>query len=324
MSDYKHIDAKVLSAAFLVAHGLHHPDWEKSYDLLKTGIAVEHRDAAWAEILDLWLNLLKRDLGEGYFLIREQETILLCNQSSETARRLLAYCVMTVNKVRQCLGRTAWEGDAGQVIVLVFADDQTYYQYVSHYSKDGEQATSGGMSIRRGHPHIAIPYLDPFQVAHAIVHELAHDSVAHLPLPNWLNEALAQNIEKLVLSVGNGPHHLDAPLMWDELAERHFAFWNEENIQRFWAGKSFFEPGDSNELSYSLAEVFLKLMSDRCNPTAFRAFLEAASYDDSGVAAAKKVLNVELGEIAATFLGKGDWKPRPESFAQIWAQSGEE
>src|SRR5213594_12600 len=31
------------------------------------------------------------------------------------------------------------------------------------------------------------------------------------------------------------------------------------NIQTFWAGTSFFVPGDSNELSYSLAEVFLNV-----------------------------------------------------------------
>jgi hypothetical protein len=36
--------------------------------------------------------------------------------------------------------------------------------------------------------------------------------------------------------------------------DRHLSFWNAENIQRFWAGKSFYEPGEPNELSYSLAQ----------------------------------------------------------------------
>lgn len=113
-----------------------------------------------------------------------------------------------------------------------------------------------------------------------------------------------------------------APVMWDELAERHFAFWSEDNIQSFWAGTSFYIPGDSNELSYSLAQVFVKLLTERRDAAAFRAFLETARHDDAGQTAAMDILGSDLGEIAATFLGEGNWRPQRKAMKSCWETAG--
>jgi hypothetical protein len=110
--------------------------------------------------------------------------------------------------------------------------------------------------------------------------------------------------------------------MWHELAERHFAFWNEENFQPFWAGTSFFQPGDPNQLSYSLDEVCVKLLSEKGDATSFGAFLEAARSDDAGQTAALDVLGVDLGEIAGTFLGEGNWRPRRRAMIACWESAG--
>src|SRR4029077_14574787 len=45
-----------------------------------------------------------------------------------------------------------------------------------------------------------------------------------------------------------------------DLRDRHLTFWNPETIQKFWSGVSFREPGESNQLSYSLAEIFVNLI----------------------------------------------------------------
>jgi len=112
------------------------------------------------------------------------------------------------------------------------------------------------------------------------------------------------------------------PIMWDELAERHFAFWNEANIQSFWAGTSFYVPGDSNELSYSLAQVFLKLLQERAQGDAFRVFLEAATQDDAGQTAAMDVIGIDLGDIAGEFLGEGCWRPQRKAMKACWEAAG--
>jgi hypothetical protein len=113
-----------------------------------------------------------------------------------------------------------------------------------------------------------------------------------------------------------------APIMWDELAERHFAFWTESNIQSFWAGTSFYQPGDANALSYSLAEVLLKLLTERTDRNAFRAFLQSSRQDDAGQTASLDILGVDLGEIAGRFLGEGSWRPRRRAMIECWETAG--
>ena len=112
------------------------------------------------------------------------------------------------------------------------------------------------------------------------------------------------------------------PLMWHELKERHLDFWNEETLQSFWAGNSFYIPGDSNELSYSLAEVFVRLLSESKEKVYLERFLEHARPEDAGQGAALDILETDLGEIAGTFLGPGKWRPSPAAISKSWKQWG--
>ena len=106
------------------------------------------------------------------------------------------------------------------------------------------------------------------------------------------------------------------PLMWEELAGRHHAFWNEENIQSFWAGTSFEENQESQELSYSLAEVLVHLPGE--NREAFLEFVSRAQFDDAGLTAALDCRGVCLGERAGTFLGEGNWRPVRKAKVDRW------
>ena len=80
-----------------------------------------------------------------------------------------------------------------------------------------------------------------------------HNCVAHLPLLVWLNEGLAVVFDR---TVAQGRQ----PILDHESRDRHLGFWNEKSIQKSWAGVSFGEPGDSNQLSYSLAEILVNLL----------------------------------------------------------------
>ena len=105
-------------------------------------------------------------------------------------------------------------------------------------------------------------------------------------------------------------------LLDGELRDRHLAFWNRESIQKFWAGVSFDQPGDSNELSYSLAEIVVNLMMSR--PEDFRAFLRLAQWGDAGQTAALDCLGMDLGQVMGTFLGEGDWRPCRKPMVAFW------
>lgn len=312
------IKPEALETAFHFEDGFHRADWSFIGQWIDSNIAPLEMDEAWSEAALLWTTRLREDLGGEYFILQSRQTILLCDQSQETARRLLDYTGRAKVTIKEQLGPIAWRGTLSKGVVLVFSDQDDYYQYLSHHTPDGEQAGSGGVCIHSGYTHIAIPWCDQAVAANAIVHELTHECLAHLPLPQWLNEGVAVTLQNAIAPLG----FIHAPIMGHDLAERHFAFWTGENIQSFWAGTSFYQPGDPNELSYSLAEVLVKLLSERGDATAFRAFLQAAQPNDAGQTAAWEILGADLGEIAGTFLGEGNWRPQRKAMIACWEAAG--
>jgi hypothetical protein len=48
------------------------------------------------------------------------------------------------------------------------------------------------------------------------------------------------------------------------------------------------------------------------------AFLKLAHRSDAGQTAAIECLGVDLGNMMATFLGEGDWRPRRKAMVELW------
>ena len=323
-----------LAAAFSFQESFHRVDWDLVRQWIDSHLSPADREEAWNEAALLWISKLGEDLGGDYIILQSPQTVLLCDRPLETARWLLDYAGRAAVTIKEHLGDTAWQGAFAKAVVLVFSDDDDYYQYLAHHTPDGEQAASGGVCIHSGYTHIAVLWRDELEAANVIIHELTHDCLAHLPLPLWLNEGVAVTLQRAIAPTprGLGQSEQDAlyaasidwraPIMWDELAERHFAFWTEKPIQAFWAGTSFYQPGEGNELSYSLAEVFLRLLIERTDRNSFRAFLESAQQDDAGQTAAMDILAIDLGEIARTFLGEGDWRPQRKAMIACWDAAG--
>lgn len=325
---------EALEGAFVVKDGFHRANWGFVRRYIDSNVDLEDVSDAWNEAALLWVQKIRDDLGGEFFVVQSVRTILLCDRPLATATWLLDCAERAAETIKDHLGSTAWGGWTGKNVMLIFSDEDDYYQYLAHHSPDGEQAKSGGVCIHSGYTHIAFPWYDEVEATNTIVHELVHDCLAHLTLPLWLNEGLAVTMQKAVApprhSVGQSQQDAlfsaaigwRAPIMWDELAERHFAFWTEENIQSFWTGVSFYQPGDPNQLSYSLAEVLLKLLSERGDAAGFRTFVEAARPDDAGQTAAMDILGADLGEIAGTFLGKGNWRPQRKAMIACWEAAG--
>jgi hypothetical protein len=327
------ITHEALDATFSFENGFHRADWESIRCWIDSQVQQVDIEKAWNEAALLWVKKIRDDLGGDYFILQSPQTVLLCDQPLASARWLLDYAGRAVIAVRDQLGHIAWHGASGKNVVFVFSDQDDYYQYLAYHLPDGEQAASGGVCIHSGYTHIAVPWRDPLDAANAIIHELTHDCLSHLPLPVWLNEGIAVTLQKAIAPPRSaaGESELNAlfasinwnpPIMWDELADRHFAFWTQENIQAFWAGTSFSLPGDANELSYSLAEVFLKLIAEQTDRATFQAFVHSATQDDAGQTAAMEVLAIDLAQIASTFLGEGNWRPRRKAMIEARERAG--
>jgi hypothetical protein len=292
---------------FEMVEGFSRPDWGTIRRFIDANISAGDFDIAWNCVAERWLEQLSQDMGRECRVGRSQNFLCLSDLEEKTTQSVLSYSESVVGVIRETLREAAWTGYHGKHVLLLFADQDDYFAYISYYYGDGSHALSGGVFLGDGYCHIALPYANALTAEHALVHELVHNLLFHLAIPAWLNEGLAMVIERRVL---RQPFPVD-----QDLVERHAGFWNEKNIQFFWAGTSFDEPGDSNELSYSLAEIFVVLLSEKAGD--FIPFILSADWHDAGQDAALKCLGLDLGEFAAGFLGPGNWRPQRKAISNL-------
>jgi hypothetical protein len=239
---------------------------------------------------------LREDLGGTYRCYETKNFLFLGAEGRRVSDALLAYAENSQEVIAAQIGKLAPRNVYGKHVLLVLSDADDYYTYISHFYPDGTHNTSSGVFITAGgYSHIAI------------THELVHNNLFHLPIPTWLNEGLAQRVEGIVVGRAAG---LDR-----EMAQRHREFWDEESMQRFWAGQSFHEPGESVELSYHLGLLLVESLS--ASGAAFLDFVAEADWRDGGQDAAVRMLDQDLGAVVGGLLGEGNWRPNRKRIADL-------
>ncbi len=302
-------DLNQVDGAFSFEEGYSRPDWKViSQAIQQQAIGPGELEVAWNEAARQWVMQLQSDLGGDYRVKDSPRFILLTTLDAKMAGEILNFAENTWDQISERLKDAAWNSGHGKHVILLFQEQDDYYQYVSYFYRDGNHPATGGCLIHKDYVHIAAPY-ETFGLRQTLAHELTHNCVVHLRLPLWLNEGLAMLFQR---TVAMAPH----PLVDYELKERHLAFWNPATIQEFWSGISFRKPGDSNELSYSLAEIILTLLLER--PGDWGTFFKQVQWADAGQTAATDYLETDLGDVMSTFLGEGDWRPRRKAMVTLW------
>jgi len=289
------------------------PDWYAMHDGLpddaEDGLQYAYYDAAAAH----WLDVLADALPADYRQTGATDFLLLSTQSAREAALVLRSCTQALRAIKKSLGPLACDSGNGRYIVLVFASQDDYDAYVSQYQGEGEEAPmSSGVFINAGHGHFASWHDGLDELEAVVVHELTHALLAHLPMPEWLHEGFAVNVERTLL-----PRLADPRLALyrpDEMAARHADWWNATTIQAFWSGAAFHTVGEGVELAYELAREITALAA-REDETAFRAFAAIADGHDAGSAAAIDTLGYPLEHLIEAVLGEGDWAPRPDRWS---------
>jgi hypothetical protein len=305
----KLIDLGQVESAFDFNEGYSRPDWKLIREMINKTIPAEKIPDAWTEAAIQWAQRVSADLGEECRVRRSNNFVSVSALRFEAAEQLLMFAEQTLEQIYAVLQGAAWKPANGKRMMFLFAEEDDYYQYVSYFHRDGVHPTSGGCLIHGGYVHIAIPYSGGRRIRQTLAHELMHNCVAHLRLPLWLNEGLAVTFDRTVAQ-------WQRPTLDHDLRDRHFAFWSPLNIQEFWSGTSFGKPGDSNELSYSLAEILVNLLLSESKY--FGLFVQHADWNDAGQTAALDILGVDLGSTAATFLGEGNWRPNRKAIVDCW------
>jgi hypothetical protein len=271
-------------------------DWEVVQSWVNSLETDAMQGQAWSAAEKAWLLHMRESLGRVFELVESSNAMLLSSLEPNIARRTLDYMERTLRRVVKVLDGIALVPPLGKDLLLVFDDEESYYRYVScYYPEAGEFAFSGGMHIDAGCSHYATVKNDLRLIEPIIAHEMTHGCLGHLPLPAWLNEGLAVNVEQRIAPTPS----THTPL---QLHGKHLAFWGRREIQEFWSGKSFLRPDDGNLLSYALAQLIVEQLSRDWEP--FKLFVLAADGADAGAAAAKEHLGVDLGEFVCVLLEK--------------------
>jgi hypothetical protein len=290
--------------------GFCHPDWEGLAQLIETTVPQAEWNTIWYACARIWVEELRLTLGNRYQVHDTPNFLILTEARASVSRDACTYCESALQRIRETFrGLVPGRGQDKQV-VLMFNRSEDYYRYILYFYPDGHHPMSGGVFLEgEGFPHIAVLTTDYASYRTVLVHELTHACFSRFKLPCWLNEALAMRMELALC--GTDAHPLDR-----ELRDRHVAHWNPQTIQQFWSGQSWELPGDSSELSYSLAQILWRTIESELHPPpeALSAFLGTAHRDNAGEESFQAIFDLSLGDLVTEFLGDGQWTPLPESW----------
>lgn len=290
-----------ITGAVELADGLPRPRWSVIRVWIDNHVAEADQERVWCEAGYQWLERLGDHLGKKYFINSSANLVLFTSQQKDDADELLRHAEVALRKIRELLDVGRADREVRKWFVLLFADLDTYYTYISHFYPDGEYGTSAGMYLPDEYPHIALPSSTVGNVSIVLTHELVHGNLDPLEVPQWIEEGIAQIIEQIVMG-------RDWFMVDHERANRHRWYWRRHGLQSFWCGEAFCRPDEGQELSYDLAQILVRnLLSDYRGR--FVEFLKRAERADCGEAAARQCFGVSLQDRAREFLGDGRWAP---------------
>lgn len=279
------------------------PNWDVIRNWVEQFVSEPDRPAAWGKIAEDWLATFNNALGDAYRIDQSERVLLFSPNDGEQTRSLLKFAEMSIAIIQYALGDLACEQWLGPLVILIFADIDSYSSYVSPADPDVEFVRSAGVCFKHGYVHIAIRPMLQEDLRRILVHELTHACLSHLALPLWLEEGITQH------AASEGQFALSS-----EDAADIRRYWHEHGLNSFWWGHGFHQFDESQHRSYQLSQIlYLLILTDyrRRLPD----FVRHVSADDAGESAARKYLGVGLADIATQFLGKGNWEPTPADAA---------
>ena len=294
-----------LSEYFHIKEGFCHPDWDAISAIIEDRLPENEWNSGWEWAARSWVERIQSKLGGDYQINETENFMILSEAPSHVITDICRACEESLKRILTILDGVALDKGFGKRVVMMFGSIDDYYGYLSYFYPEGVSPMSGGVCLTDdGYVHFAFPTIDYSSYRTELVHELTHGCLVHLPIPIWLNEALAMRMEEVICD--SNIFYLD-----QEIYNKHVIYWNAETIQQFWTGESWEIPGDSFDLSYNLAQIlWRKIEVDLRIPRReiFKFILEA-HLEDGGESACRAIFDISLGDLVAEFLGEGAWTP---------------
>ena len=123
-------------------------------------------------------------------------------------QRTLHFLERLLAQVLEVLGGLGSDEGYGQHVALLFSEPTDFLRYIGHYYPDeGHFAQPGGIFIDDTYRHLAMWALEVDALRPTLAHELTHCGLADLPIPVWLDEAVAMEVQGAL--TGTAPPGLD-------------------------------------------------------------------------------------------------------------------
>ncbi len=291
-----------------VYEGLPRPDWEKIDEYITQHLADQDANAVWSQVALDWMSETANALAHDYYKTETPNFIIISHQGEIYNKSLAIFLERTRSRLLSVANGITQDNGYGKHVVIVFADIDSYYSYISFYGpQEGTYGLSSGMYLNYGYGHFVFHEGDLDMAEPIAAHEMTHALLAHLPIPTWLNEGMAVNMEAVICGT-------EPPRLTPAVYRKHQAYWSkEQNIQHFWSGASFSNADAGQELSYQLAQILVTNLSK--NYDSFVVFANSANEQDGGESAMQEIYHLSLGDLVASTLGEGDWAPKLESHA---------
>ena len=287
------------------------PQWNEIYQRVDKDFADYDQDVLWQGVARTWVRKIIESLSDEYCITETDNFLLVSNEDKQYVNTMVQFLERCLKRLLKSLDGIASDDGHGKYVVMIFADIDTYYDYVSYYGpQEGTYGLSSGMYLNYGYGHFVFPHQEIDYAEMIVAHEMTHALLNHLPIPVWLNEGLAVSMERMISSFA-------PPRLTREKYQQHVNFWGKNEIQEFWQGASFGRPDEGQELSYDLAQVLVMNLSE--NYALFTEFVRLADWQDGGEHAAETVFDISLGDMIYNFLGEGEWWPDPQNWT--WPSS---
>jgi hypothetical protein len=296
---------------FLQADGLPQPDWLAINEWIINVVGEKNRREISEQITRYWLVRIAGALGAPFTVAESEHFMILSTRERRPHLHLVEHLDRAHEHVLNTLGKAAGIRNPRKLVILrVETMDQMFALSESFTS----QKTAAHEFFGRGSRPIIRCTDRNFssevrELARAIVYHL----LGYLTLPHWLHYGVG---ELLTTEVCGGRF----ALLSEDMFNAHHRTWNRTSIQRFWSGRAFYHP-KLGQISYNLSTVLLDILRRELKPdySKYQRFVQTASPQDAGEAAAQRFFGVGLGEIATVFFGEGDWSPHPA----MWPEDDE-
>ena len=204
------IDLDKVPDAFEFHDGFSRPNWgyiQEAVERAENDLSPRER---WEEVVLQWLLRLQREMGGNYTLSRNKHFLCLTTLQRSDAAAFLRLADNSHLEISQRLGDIAWRDTPGPHVVVLFEEEDDYFEYVGFFNPQDMMSDSLGMHLDYGYPHIAIRSAGGRQDTLTLVHELTHHCVTHLPIPLWLNEGVAQRLQRFIVGA-YAPRESESP-----------------------------------------------------------------------------------------------------------------